>query len=177
MRSVLIVILAAFLAALGCGERAAEDQPTQPAVDAAAAMPDDETHRDLAPDASDHGMSINRDVNLPDDIRAAWSGITVRVEDVETGSATTHTGSFGSPVALGDSGLVLNAGFFVPDFVMDDGGITSRSPDPNNPAAWVVISEDGSEDFEGWLFAAMPEIHPFPHQRYRVLLVDGMPAD
>jgi hypothetical protein len=59
---------------------------------------------------------------------------------------------------------------------MDDDGITSRSADANNPAAHVVITEEGVDDYEGWLFAAMPEIHPFPHARYQVLLVEGIPV-
>ena len=60
---------------------------------------------------------------------------------------------------------------------MDEGGITSRSADANNPAANVVITEEGAEDYEGWLFAAMPGIHPFPHEQYQVLLVEGLPAE
>ena len=60
---------------------------------------------------------------------------------------------------------------------MDESGITSRSTETHNPAARVVISEEGMADYEGWLFAAMPEIHPFPHDRYQVLLVEGIPAE
>ena len=62
-------------------------------------------------------------------------------------------------------------------FVMDESGITSRSADPNNPAVRVVISENGAVDYEGWLFAAMPGIHPYPHERYRVLLIEGIAAE
>ena len=43
---------------------------------------------------------------------------------------------------------------------MDEGGIMSRSAETQNPAARVVITGDGAADYEGWLFAAMPEIHP-----------------
>jgi len=45
-----------------------------------------------------------------------------------------------------------------------------------NRAPRIVISEDGMANYQGWLFAAMPEIHPFPHDRYQVLLVEGIPA-
>ena len=83
----------------------------------------------------------------------------------------------GEKVALGESGLTLSADTFVPDFVMDEGGITSRSAETHNPAVRVVISEAGVADYEGWLFAAMPEIHPFPHDRFQVLLVEGIPAE
>ena len=46
---------------------------------------------------------------------------------------------------------------------LDEAGITSRSPDPANPAASVVISEESAEPYQGWLFASMPDIHPYPH--------------
>ena len=59
---------------------------------------------------------------------------------------------------------------------MDDSGITSRGAEPTNPAVRVVITEAGQESYEGWLFATMPEIHPFPHDRYGVFLVEGIPT-
>ena len=111
------------------------------------------------------------------EIAAAWSGVRIRVVDRENGTAETFDIPLDGADLLGDSGLVLSAGVFLPDFILNEDGITSRSAEPLNPAVRVVISEDGKEDFEGWLFAAMPEIHPYPNARYEVLLVEGIPAD
>jgi len=110
------------------------------------------------------------------EIAAAWSGVRIRVVDRESGDEETFDIPLGGADLLGDSGLVLSAGVFLPDFILDEDGITSRSAEPLNPAVRVVISEDGMEDFEGWLFAAMPEIHPYSNPRYEVLLVEGIPA-
>jgi len=142
------------------------------------AMPDDDVHATAMGGDSTGGMmgGLNTDIRLDPEIVSAWSGIRVHVVDSETGNAQIIDVALGETMALGDSGLTLSADTFVPDFVMDEGGITSRSAETQNPAARVVITEEGMADYEGWLFAAMPEIHPYPHDRYQVLLVEGIPA-
>lgn len=167
MRRELIFALVLPLALAGCGrqqeERAPEPAPAQEAPAPAAEAPH-------AP------MRVVSDVSLDDAVRAAWRGARIKVVDGQTGNSTTYDLEFGAPTALGDTGLTATALVFVPDFVMDENGITTRSPEPNNPALKVRIEEAGKEPFEGWLFAAMPEIHPYPHERYQVLLVEGIPA-
>ena len=110
------------------------------------------------------------------EIAAAWSGVRILLIDREDGTEQTFDIPINGADLLGDSGLVVSAGVFLPDFIMDENGITSRSAEPVNPAVRVVISEDGMGDFEGWLFASMPEIRPYPHDRFQVLLVEGIPA-
>lgn len=144
----------------------------------AAEMPDDDAHSTAMSEAMGGGAmgGLNTEINVEPEIIAAWSGIAVQVVEGESGSAKRFAVGLGESVELGETGLTLTAEAFIPDFVMDDDGITSRSADANNPAARVVISEEGVDDYEGWLFAAMPEIHPFPHARYQVLLVEGIPV-
>jgi hypothetical protein len=120
---------------------------------------------------------FDRAVQLDPETQAAWRGVTILVTDRETGDREQFEVPLAGAELLGSSGLVLTAETFVPDFVMDEHGIRSRSADPVNPAARVRISEDGAADFEGWLFAAMPETLPFQHERYEVLLVEGIAAD
>jgi hypothetical protein len=142
-----------------------------------AAMPDDDAHaKAMADIRPDHDRGIVTEVRLPDEIRSSWTGIRIRVVDSSTGGSERYDIPLGEVTSLGDSGLTFVADSFIPDFVMDEAGITSRSPDPSNPAARVVISEEGAEPYEGWLFATMPDIHPYPHDRYRVLLEEGIPA-
>ena len=180
------------LAFIGCAQRAprsnaAEDQANQASVHESApdddlhgtmnSMPSDDTHAQAMAEMQGARQSgVNTEIRLPEDIRTAWSGVTVRVVDSTTGGSERYDISLGEATALGDSGLTLIVESYIPDFVMDEAGITSRSPDPANPAARVVISEQGAEPYEGWLFASMPDIHPFPHDRYRVLLEEGIPA-
>ena len=176
MRYLFAIALTLPLILTGCG--AASDT----AETDIQAMPDDDVHA-TAMEGPTGGMmggmmgGLNTEIALDPEIAGAWSGIRVKVIDSETGDAQTIDIQLGETVGLGDSGLTLSADTFVPDFVMDEGGITSRSAETHNPAVRVVIAEEGVADYEGWLFAAMPEIHPFPHDRYQVLLVEGIPAE
>lgn len=181
MRSLLCGAVILTLAAAGCGRGADPSSATvterSPAADPHASMPDDDAHRGVMPSDPMHAMGgMNTSVTLPDEIRSAWRAIRVDVVDSTTGESTTVEIPIGGSASLGDTGLTLEAVTFVPDFVMDSGGITSRSPEPNNPAARVVIREQGVEDYSGWLFASMPAVHAFPHDTYQVLLLEGVPA-
>ena len=172
MRFLLATVLTVPLILAGCGagsDTGETDVQTTPGGDVASS----------AAGESMGGMmgGVNTDISLDPEIADAWSGIRVQVVDSETGDVQIYDVPLGEAVALGDSGLTLSSDLFIPDFVMDEGGITSRSAETQNPAARIVIAEDGVTDYEGWLFAAMPEIHPFPHDRYQVLLVEGIPAE
>ena len=170
MRTSTIPTLVLILAVAACG--------AQPETTGNAA-PDDEVHSTAMTEAmgGTMGSPLNTEITVAPEIAAAWKGIRVQVVEFETGDAQVLDIPLGDTVELGDSGLTLTAHAFVPDFVMDEGGITSRSANPNNPAARVLISESGAVDYEGWLFASMPGIHPYPHPQYRVLLVEGIRAE
>ena len=119
---------------------------------------------------------LDTEIVLPPEIEQAWSGIRVRVVRVHDQTSEDFEVAIDGSVLLGDSGLMLTAFAFVPDFVMDENGITSRSPNTTNPAARVLISDGGSFEYEGWLFVAMPGLHSHPHPMYQVQLVEGIPA-
>ncbi len=188
MRHLLSILTIAALAAWGCS---GADQPTTDQTDSAAgaeapaassqSMPDDDVHAQAMGqtmnDTMHQGAGINADVTLDPEIADDWRAIRIRVVDLETGEGNEYDVPMGETVTLGDSGLTLHAETFIPDFVMGENGITSRSAEPQNPAARVVISEQGKPDHHGWLFAAMPAIHAFQHERYGVVLVEGIPAE
>ena len=182
MRSSLFQIIPLVLVLAACGaqpETAGNAAPDDDLHQMTAEMPADEVHSTAMGEAMGGAMGspLNTEITVAPEITAAWSGVRLQVVESETGDAQAFDIPLGDTVELGGSGLTLTAVAFVPDFVMDEGGITSRSADPNNPAVRVVISEAGAADYEGWLFAAMPGIHPYPHERYRVLLVEGVPAE
>ena len=163
MRPVIILTLSASLALFGCGQKGA-----------------DETTTDLAPPETtiamgdaDHDMGFNTEVTLADEIAATWRGAVISVAGPESEPQTFEL-PFGEAIVLGETGLTATALVFVPDFVMGEDGITSRSAEAVNPALRLRVIEEGRPDYEGWLFAAMPEIHPFPHETYSILLADGL---
>ncbi len=185
MRHSLLILTVISLVTAGCGDvtrPTADDIDTAsahagPPAEAVAAMPDDDVHAKAMDDSMHADDGINAEVTLDPGIAADWRAIRVRLVNLETGDEAVHDVEVGGRTTLGDSGLTVQAETFIPDFMMNESGITSRSADPLNPAARVVISEDGKEDYTGWLFSAMPKIHAYPHPDYRVFLVEGIPSE
>ncbi len=193
MKNLTTSILLLLLPVIGCAQRGSqqgdvEHQAVQAPVHETApddelhgtlnSMPTDDTHAQaMAEMQGTRPSAVNSEIRLPEHIVSAWTGVRIRVVDSTTGASERYDIPVGEPAPLGETGLTLVVESFIPDFVMDEAGITSRSPDPANPAARVVISEEGTEPYEGWLFASMPDIHPFPHDRYRVLLEEGIQAE
>ncbi len=181
MRNSKTLILITLLAAFGCGGSTtppADDVTTEAAHEA---MPEDDVHADAMDAAMEGGMhsggGINAEITLDPEIADDWRAIRVRVVELSTMTESFYEIPIGEEGPLGDTGLTLRAVAFIPDFVMSEGGITTRSADPQNPAARVVIIEEGKADYEGWLFGAMPEIHAYPHELFGVMLSEGVPAE
>jgi len=193
MRQLTTTTLILLLPLIGCAQRTtqpddARDQAAQGTVQQTApddglhgtlgSMPTDDTHAQaMAEMQGSRTAGVNTQVRLPAHIAEAWGGVRIRVVDSSTGVSERYDVPLDEATVLGDTGLTIVADTFIPDFVMDEAGITSRSADAANPAAHVVVSEQGAEPYEGWLFAAMSDIHPYPHDRYRVLLEEGIPED
>jgi hypothetical protein len=120
---------------------------------------------------------LDTEIALAPEIAEAWTGVKILLIDKDSSDEQTFDVMLGGTEPLGDSGLTIGIDTFIPDFAMDEKGIRSRSAHTDNPAVRVLITEEGGSGFQGWLFAAMPEIHPFEHERYQVLLVEGIPAE
>jgi len=138
-------------------------------------MPKDAVHGHGAMGGAHEAMKVNTDVHISPEIASAWSGGIVELKSRD-GEAQRYTLRLGEATPLGDSGLTATALAFVPDFVMDESGITSRSNEAKNPALEILVKEEGKPDYKGWLFGAMPNVHPFPHDTYSIVLVEGVPA-
>ncbi len=195
MRSQLIVMTLVALVAAGCGQKAADktaanepqaqsahqNMPADTGSESPSDMPQDATHQKAMAEGGmggmHGGMGVNTEVQLDPAVKAAWKAVRLEVVEQKSGAKEVVEASFGSAEKLGSSNLIATVDTFVPDFVMGADGIGSRSPQPNNPAAHVVISEGGKTVFDGWLFAKMRDIHPFVHDAYEVFLVEGVPAD
>jgi cytochrome c biogenesis protein len=66
----------------------------------------------------------------------------------------------GEIVSLGDeAGTEILVRQFIPDFVLGENNRPeSRSLEPNNPAAYVEMRQEGKTVVEGWIFAMYPEV-------------------
>jgi hypothetical protein len=114
-------------------------------------------------------------VEVPEIVKGKWKGVILVIEDKEKKTTTEHTVSLGEKFKIPGSDLGVLVKEFFPSFVMQGSSITSTSNESNNPAAQVVVSEGGSEVFNGWLFARYPTTHAFSHPRFAITLKGGVP--
>ncbi|MCP4899984.1 MAG: hypothetical protein GY906_23700 [bacterium] len=166
MRAIALTLLVTGALIVGCGSEA-EKAPEAAAADPLQGVAGGMLGLDEQPAS----------INLVDEVRSAWAAVKLSVVDRESGEVREYLVEVGERQDLKDTGLTVEVVAFVPDFVMDEGGISSHSEEPNNPAVKVLVQEEGKIDYTGWLFGAMPEIHPFPHERFQLLLVEGVPAE
>ena len=52
--------------------------------------------------------------------------------------------------------------------------ITSAGIEQENPAARIRVADNGKEIFSGWIFKRFPDVHPFTHPRFSLLLDGGV---
>ncbi|MGB9907417.1 MAG: cytochrome c biogenesis protein ResB [Candidatus Saccharicenans sp.] len=88
-----------------------------------------------------------------------WDQALLELEaSLASGPARTLQVQTGGGTDLGD-GLRLQVLSFLPDFQLDASGQAfSRSPQPNNPAALLEITEGGRAIFSGWVFYRYPNL-------------------
>lgn len=65
----------------------------------------------------------------------------------------------GGTFTIPESGLTVKLNRFFTDFVIEDGRPINRSAEPNNPAAELLISENGTLRHHTWVFRNFPDFH------------------
>ncbi len=133
------------------------------------------------PSKPSEGMSgiakVPSKIVIPKETEDKWRAIVIEVTDKKVGKAKEYTLDLKSDFAIPGTGLKIHVQNFLPDFSMSPQGITTLSDEPKNPAAQVVISEDGRVIFEGWLFKLYSEVHAFQHSRYSIILKNHIRAE
>lgn len=132
-----------------------------------------------APPAEEAPITVKKEdikVMVPDAVKGKWKDIKIEVLDKQSNQKSTLTVPVGGEVAIPGSNLKIKAENFLPAFVMEGANITSASNDPKNPAAQIVVLENGKEIHKGWLFTLYPTTHPFEHPKYSLTLVGYTPA-
>ncbi|MDO8445638.1 MAG: DUF2155 domain-containing protein [Deltaproteobacteria bacterium] len=132
-----------------------------------------------APPAEEAPITVKKEeivVMVPDAVKGKWKNIKIEVLNKQTNQKSTIVVPMGSEVAVPGSKMKVKAENFLPEFKMEGSNVTSASNDPKNPAAQIVVTEDGKEVFSGWLFTLYPSTHPFEHPNYSLTLVGYTPA-
>lgn len=114
------------------------------------------------------------EILVPEDVKNTWESVKLLITDKKTNKQETAEVKIGDKYKVRGSGIVIHVGQLLPDFRMDALTMTSMSNEPNNPAVNVTIVEGGKEIFTGWLYSRFPDVHPFEHPQYAVILVEGV---
>ena len=112
-------------------------------------------------------------VMVPEYVAGKWKAVVLEVTDKDTSERTDYTMNIGETAPLGSTGLTVFVEVFLPSFQMAGDVFTSSSPDLNNPATRIKITDSAdAELFNRWLFSLYPATHPFEHPRYAITLKD-----
>ena len=117
---------------------------------------------------------VEKKVIVPDAVKAGWKAVKIEVEFKEKKSKKAFTIPLNSEFKVPDTDLTLKVGSFLPHFAMAADQITSNTNSPENPAAQLEVFQGGKEIFHGWLFSLHPTVHPFAHDKFGVILLEGV---
>ena len=115
-----------------------------------------------------------RKIIVPPEVKRSWTGVKFIFEDKKAKKKTEYAADLHSEMVIPGTEFKIALKEFLPDFKMEKDVITSKSNEPNNPAIRVEIFEKGKPVFTGWLYAKYPDIHAFEHQRYGIVLQEGI---
>ena len=121
------------------------------------------------------GTGVPTKLEVPPEVEQAYSGVRLRWKDSSNGKEGVLDVPIGEGVPLPDPTLVVRADVFLPAFSMGGGVLTSDGVEPQNPAARITVFDGGREIFGGWIFTRFPDVHPFTHSRFKLLLEGGVP--
>jgi hypothetical protein len=157
----------ALFGATACREKGRPDPNIRMAV----------SHEQTAADEAGGGAgssAVPTRLEVPAEVQAAYSGIKIRWKDASNGKEGVIDVPLGGGTPLPDPSLVVRADVFLPAFSMGGGVLTSDGVEPQNPAARITVFEKGQEIFGGWIFTRFPDVHPFAHPRFKLLLEGGV---
>jgi hypothetical protein len=119
---------------------------------------------------------VNRVVIVSKEVKAKWKAVKVAVVNKTTMAKKVYTVNIGSTLAIPSTKMSVKVVHFLPDFKMTNKEFYSRTNEPNQPAAQIVVTDDGKEIFNNWLFALQQSVHPFndPNGKIGITLVEGV---
>ncbi len=199
MKNIILLIFMGLIVIAGCGE--APERKIEGAIDisetgmtgakpaegsatkAAPPLTDQQLAEGLGNDIDGHPpltkdqKNVQREIFVPKSVAGKWKAVKILVRDKSDEERNImQTIDLGSTFPLGDSGIIVNAVEFFPNFVLDQTRYTSMDNTLDNPAIHLVITENGKEIYNGWTFAKYPGLYAFEHQRYSLQLMDFIPT-
>ncbi len=171
-----IVIIIFFLSVGACKKKEAQSIPQIPVEQSQT------TKSPVIIPPSETGRKVQFKIVVPPGVKDKWPAVKLIVKDKKLNKTQELTVTLGDKSKIPGSKLSITVGVFLPDFKMGAEIITSATNSPNNPAIGVKIFENGARLFPepesiaewGWLYSKHPDIHPFQHDRYALILKEGI---
>ena len=132
-------------------------------------------HDNLKPTTS-HRTVKEKKVIVPPDVARRWAAVKLAVIDKTRGTENIYVVPIGAQFKVPSSSLTILVDAFLPAFIMEGTTITSSSNKLENPGAKVLISENGTIIFQGWLFSKFPNTHAVTHPKYGFSLIGAVPV-
>ena len=117
-----------------------------------------------------------RVVVIPDEAEGKWKAVKLLIKNKEDAAHNeVKTITLGSSFKLGDSGIKVTVGPFLPNFVMSQKAYTSSGNELTNPAVQLKVEQNGKTIYTGWAFAKYPTMYAFEHKDFALQLLDYIP--
>jgi cytochrome c biogenesis protein len=107
-----------------------------------------------------------------------WSNPSLEIWATKTSDSSTSKKAYlklGEKAEWEEESLAFRALRFVPDFIIDGNQVRTRSLEPNNPAAFIEVYQNGDKISSGWIFAKFPDfsqMHSEEEPAYKFQLKD-----
>lgn len=111
-----------------------------------------------------------KSVKVSEAIRARYKSVSLQVVDNSKGTKDVIDVAIGVKKALAD-GFSLRVELFLPDYVISEDFIDSRTDEPNNPAIMLELYKGDKVIASGWVFEGMAQYNSYSHLRYAVVLL------
>ena len=123
-------------------------------------------------------VKIDRGIVVPKEVKGQWKAVKIMVRNkIDESRNSMKTASLGSSFNLGESGIKVTVGPFMPNFVMTQKNYSSNGNELINPAVRLRVEDKGKILYEGWAFAKYPTMYAFEHDEFAFQLMDYIPAD
>ena len=165
MKKLLVVVLVSGLLCLFAGCKKKEEKPQ---------LPPGHPSMEGMPTVMPNMPKVERTVVVSKEITAKWKAVKLVVENKAAMTTKEYTVNIGSELVIPNTKMTVKVLNFLPDFKMTDKEFTSASNKPNQPAARVLITENGKEIWNNWLFSLQPGMHPFSHEKIGIKLIGGV---
>ncbi|HKA36600.1 MAG TPA: DUF2155 domain-containing protein [Thermoanaerobaculia bacterium] len=123
---------------------------------------------------ADRQPAVPNKLVVPPEIEKTYSAIRLTWKNSQSGKEGQLDVPLGGTARVPGSEMDVRADVFLPAFTMAGDAITSQGVEATNPATRITVSDQGKEIFSGWIFANYPDVHPFQHPRYSLLLAGGV---